>query len=168
MKVKQEVERALFGNPGRNAYAVLDGARRIETRAFLEEYGATHRCLFSGDLDDEIAAVAPYLLALHEEDALFDRLFDEGWGDARGIFLTSDESLSAVRAHLRTLVYATLPDGELSVFRFYDPRAMRLFWPVATPDQMDEMFGEIVRDFVLEKEDGEPMILSRARTGERA
>ena len=155
--LKTRLEDRLFGSAG-FPFAILDGARHLDTLAMLEESGVPHLCLYTGRLDPEVAVTAPYLVELREEDDLFDRLFDEGWGDSRGIFLLAEQKLRALRLHLKTLAYAEMPDGEVVLFRFYDPRALRAFMPVATPEQRAAMFGEAVDAFLLEDETGEEIV----------
>lgn len=158
-EIKRELEDRLFEPGAGFAYAVLDGARHLETRGMLEDSDAPFMCLYGGRLDPEVAVTAPYLVELQEDDPLFDEIFDEGWGDSRGIFLLSDRRLRQVRRHLRELTYAEMPDGELVLFRFYDPRALRTFMPVATPEQRKGLFGNVVEMFVLENEAGDGLVV---------
>lgn len=156
--IKRQLEDHLFDGSGAFAYAVLDGARHLETLGMLEDSDVPFMCLHGGRLDPEVAITAPYIVELHEEDDLFDELFDDGWGDSRGIFLLSDMRLRQVRRHLRALTYAEMPDGEIVFFRFYDPRAMRVFMPAATPEQRAAMFGDTVETYFLENEAGDGIV----------
>lgn len=158
-EIKRELEDRLFDGSGRFVYAVLDGARNLETLYMLEESDAPFLCVYTGRLDPEVAVTAPYLVELREDDGLFDTLFDEGWGDSRGIFLTSDQRLRSVRRHLRSLTYAEMPDGEMVLFRFYDPRALRTFMPVANPEQRAGMFDTVIDSFVLENEAADGLLI---------
>ena len=148
--VKTEVEDRLFSDPSHRAYAVLDGARWAGLRGFLEDRDAEFMCLHSGALDPEVLAVSPYVVALGDEGPLFDDVFDEVWGRARGVFVSGDGGLLDVRAHLRTLAYAQMPDGEVALFRFYDPRALSLFLSAATLAQRAAFFGGAVEQWVYE------------------
>lgn len=158
-EIKRQLEDRLFDGSGAHVYAVLDGARNLETLAMLEESDASFLCVFTGRLDPEVAVTAPYLVELREDDDLFDEIFDDGWGEARGIFFVSDYRLRSVRRHLRSLTYAEMPDGEIVIFRFYDPRALRKFMPLATPEQREAMFGGVIGEFVLENEVGDGLIV---------
>lgn len=160
--IKRQLEDRLFDGSGRFVYAILDGARNLETLPMLEESDAPYLCIYTGRLDPEVAFTAPYLVELREDDEMFDMIFDEGWGDSRGIFLTSDQRLRSVRRHLKSLTYAEMPDGEMVLFRFYDPRALRTFMPVATKEQRAAMFGGVIASYLLENEVADGMIVYEA------
>jgi hypothetical protein len=66
-----------------------------------------------------------------------------GWGQAWGIFLTSDAPAKVVRARLRRLTRVEV-DGSprAAYFRFYDPRVLRVLMPIATPRQASWFFGD--------------------------
>ena len=159
VEIKRQLEDHLFDGSGGFVYAILDGARNLDTLDMLEESDAPFLCVYTGRLDPEVAVTAPYVVELSEDDELFDILFDEGWGKSRGIFLKSDQRLRSVRRHLRSLTYAEMPDGEMVLFRFYDPRALRTFMPVASDDQKAGMFGEVVERFILENEVGDGIVV---------
>ena len=156
--VKRALEDRLFARDGGHAFAILDGARNLATLDMLEDSDAAFMCLHTGRLDPEVAATAPYLVELKEDGTLFDELFDEGWGDARGLYLRSDLRLRQVRNHFRPLTHAQMPDGEIVLFRFYDPRALRTFMPVATPEQRAAMFGDAIESYLLESEAGDAIV----------
>lgn len=158
-EVKRQLEDRLFDGSGGIVYAVLDGARNLDTLNMLEESDAPFLCVYTGRLDPEVAVTAPYLVELSEDSEMFDILFDEGWGDSRGIFLKSDQRLRSVRRHLRSLTYAEMPDGEMVLFRFYDPRALRTFMPVASDEQKAGMFDNVIESFVLENEAGDGIVV---------
>ena len=158
-EIKRQLEDLLFDGSGQFVYAILDGARHLETLNMLEDSDSPFLCVYTGRLDPEVAVTAPYLVELREDDDMFDDLFDDGWGDSRGIFLTSDQRLRSVRRHLRSLTHAEMPDGEMVLFRFYDPRALRTFMPVATPEQRAGMFGDVIDRFVLENEEADGTII---------
>lgn len=158
-EIKRQLEDRLFDGSGAFVYAILDGARNLETLAMLEDSDASFLCVYTGRLDPEVAITAPYLVELREDDEMFDILFDEGWGESRGIFLLSDQRLRSVRRHLKSLTYAEMPDGEMVLFRFYDPRALRTFMPVASEEQRAGMFGDVVECFILENEAADGLIV---------
>lgn len=159
VEIKRQLEDRLFDGSGGFVYAILDGARNLDTLDILEESDAPFLCVYTGRLDPEVAVTAPYLVELSEDGDLFDVIFDEGWGEARGIFLKSDQRLRSVRRHLRSLTYAEMPDGEMVLFRFYDPRALRTFMPVASGEQRAGMFGDVVECFILENEAGDGIVV---------
>jgi len=159
VEIKRQLEERLFDGSGGFVYAILDGARNLDTLEMLEESDAPFLCVYTGRLDPEVAVTAPYVVELSEDSDLFDILFDEGWGDSRGIFLKSDQRLRSVRRHLKMLTYAEMPDGEMVLFRFYDPRALRTFMPVASDEQKGGMFGGVVESYILENEAGDGIVV---------
>jgi len=165
-EIKRRAEDTLFGAGTGQAFAVLDGARWRGLRGVLEESGAAFECLHSGDLDPEVLAVSPYLVQLREESDFFDTVFERIWGQARGILLHATGTLAELRQHLRGLAYAEMPDGEMTLFRFYDPRALALFMSVATPDQVDAIFGERVTHVIAELADGQGAALYLPGSGD--
>ena len=147
---------ALFGGPesGLRAYAVVDGAARLDLLATLFDLDAEHVCLFIGQLDPEVAAVAPWLVALDGPDGAFSALA-EGWGGAQAIFVRSAAPIAPLRRHFRTLTMVETPDRKTVFFRFYDPRVLRSVVPIFTPAQRARLFGKAVEAYFCEGPEGE-------------
>ncbi len=143
----------LFGAPGARAYAVADGAARSDLLEMLSRTDARNECLFLGELEPEVAACAPYLVALDGPDGAFAELA-AGWGGGQAIYLTSGADLLELRRHLRPLTRAVLPGGQVVGFRFYDPRVLQVVLPVMDSNQRAEIFGAAVESFFCEDEDG--------------
>lgn len=148
---------ALFGQRGRNAYAVADGAARPDLREMLWTTDAPHVCLMQGELEPEVAACAPYLVELGGPDGAFAEL-TAGWGEAQAIYLSSGLGLAWLRRHLVPLTRALLPGPREVTFRFYDPRVLRLVLPVMAPPQRAELFGTAVEEIFCEDEDGTGLV----------
>ena len=145
------------------AYVILDGAQNPSLLgALYADHAPRWRCLFTGQLEPDMATVAPYLVELEHSSAFTRRLLAEGWGQNWGVFLTSEAPLPVLWRHLRaqTLVYG--PDLEPLYFRFYDPRVLRVFLTCCTPRQAG-LFFEDVGSFLVEGED--PATLLRFRAG---
>jgi hypothetical protein len=117
----------------------------------LQRLAATEEilCLYQGGAAAELAAVAPYLLCLGTSDRVFDWIWEEGRGENWGIFLWSLVSPQALREHFRRLTMAKTGDGQRLLFRFYDPRVLRLFLPTCDPRQAMELYGPVQR-FTME------------------
>ena len=131
----------LFGAPDRNVYAILDGASVPELRMKLWEHGPQHACLFRGDLEPDMAEVAPYLVELKADSDFCAWLLAEGWGRHWGIFAFSAADLLTMRGHFSALTDVYGPDGAPMIFRYYDPRVLRVFLPTCLAGELDEMFG---------------------------
>ncbi len=132
------------GLPSRvNVWTILDAAR--DTRIF----GAVDRtyqdkcCLYAGDLPWQLQMAAPYLVQLDPEDTFTRYLFEHGWGNAWGVFLRTETSLRNIRHHLRTLLRVRDEQNRRLLFRYYDPRVLRIFLPTCNSGELRTMFGPI-------------------------
>lgn len=128
-------------------YAVLDAARDDKVLASLVGAETNFRSLYEGWQAQSLADVAPYLVALPLDGPYLDRLLDEGFGRAWGVFLSSDLPFDEVRRHLRQHLRVTDEDGRHLLFRWYDPRVLRAYLPTCTPYEAQVFFGPIERMF---------------------
>ena len=130
------------------AYVILDGAQNQTLLGALHADGAPPwRCLFTGQLEPDMAVVAPYLVELEASSAFTRRLMAECWGQNWGVFLTSQLALPALWRHVRQQVHVYGPNLESLYFRFYDPRVMRSYLPTCPAAQLAEFFGPV--DFYI-------------------
>jgi len=126
------------------AYVILDGAQNPELLdALYADHAPRWRCLFGGQLEPDMATVAPYLVELEHSAAFTRRLLAEGWGQNWGVFLTSQLALPALWRHVRQQVHVYGPNMESLYFRFYDPRVMRSYLPTCPQDQLAGFFGPV-------------------------
>jgi len=133
-------------------YALLDAAQdeRIHETLCAHEEEWRILPLYEGRAADELAAVAPYLVALDPELRVFDWLWRDGWGKGWGIFLWSLSTMDTIRSHLRRLTRVKTEDGEVLLFRFYDPRVLETVLPVLDERQLAEVFGTVVQRVVFD------------------
>lgn len=138
-------------------YGIFDGATvpNLPTRLF--EAQLPNHCLFKGDLHPDLAHVAPYLVFLPPDHEFTDWVFSEGLGNDWGIFVHSRDSLIEMRNHFRSLVNVYDEHANARTFRFYDPRVLRQFLPICTPDELETLFGNADR-FFAETEDGDDLL----------
>jgi pSer/pThr/pTyr-binding forkhead associated (FHA) protein len=122
-------------------FALLDAARAPDTPALLLRSGERHRSLFTGPHADRLARHGPYLVQIPPGSSLLEALIDEGWGRSHGVYFTSDAPFERVLASLQRLLFVTDEGGKEMYFRFYDPRVLRPFLPVATPAQARAIFA---------------------------
>lgn len=138
-----------------HVYGVIDLARApglYEHVARLAPQGS--RCLYEGRLDPRVVRVCPHVVELAEHDPLSDLWRHEGWGRSWGLLMQSRASLQAVRRRLRHFTQAKLPDGQGPVlFRFWDPRVFRVYFPLVEPEQLGEWFRDIDA-YIVEDEAG--------------
>src|ERR1700730_4373181 len=91
----------LFAERNANVYAILDGASVEELLDQLYRYEPEFICLYRGELEPDIAEVAPYLVRLDRTSAFTDWLLETGWGNHWCVFAVSQADLTAMRQHLR-------------------------------------------------------------------
>jgi hypothetical protein len=127
----------------RNIWAVLDGARDPQVWWMIDKSSLFHECLYAGALSTQLERAAPHLVQLEFDDSQTMRLLNRAWGRSWGILLRSDTNLKELRKHLRRFLLVGGPGGKQLVFRYYDPRVMRVFLPTCTGSQLDELFGPI-------------------------
>ncbi len=142
---------------GRHAWMILDAARDSRIFPMLLECHLEYSCLYSGTLPPLLSMAAPYLVRL-EYDYRDTRRFIRGaWGNSWGVLLHCDESMKALRRHLRGLLVVRDPAGQQLLFRYYDPRVLRVYLPTCTTSELRTVFGP-VQSFWLEDESKEILI----------
>lgn len=125
-------------------YAVIDAARSERALELIEESVDPYASLYDGEQGRAFDDVAPYLVHLQRGSGLLERLVHEGWGDAWGIWVDSRAGFDDLRRHLRRFLMVEA-EGEQHrlLFRYYDPRVMRSFAGVITPEQRAELLKVI-------------------------
>lgn len=132
-------------------FALLDAARDPRVLALLLESKEEFQSLYEGPQGDALAQFAPYLVGLPKESPLLETVAREGWGKSWGVYLTCDLPFKEVRKHFRHFLMAKLPDGRQVYFRFYDPRALRVYLPTCTAEEARSFFGP-VKYYLMEGE----------------
>jgi hypothetical protein len=128
-------------------FGVFDAARAPRIRVLLNESVDEHASLYEGAAAAALDDVAPYLVRFAPDSQLLERVVSEGWGDAWGVFCVSREMTKTVRRHLRRfLMVLDEAQHRWLYFRFYDPRVLRDFLPIATSRQRGEIFGPWTRE----------------------
>ena len=59
----------------------------------------------------------------------------EPWGDAWGVWARSEVAFDDVRRHMRRFLRVQGEDGRRMLFRWYDPRVLRVYLPSCTDDE---------------------------------
>lgn len=156
------VQERLFADEQTSVYAVLDGASVPQLLRKLSECRAENWCLFPGDLEPDMAEVAPYLVRLERGSDVCQWLLRNGWGEHWGVFLTSQADGVTLRGQLAMLVKVYGPDGKRLIFRYYDPRVLRVYLPTCTDGELGEVFGR-VDAFWMEAGDPASMLCFRRK-----
>jgi hypothetical protein len=144
----------LFGKGDTPIFAVLDGASAPGLVKNLYEQEPEYCCLYRGELEPDIASVAPYLVRLESSAEFTDWILRDGWGAHWGVFIVSTANLRTLRNHFREFLNVELPDRRTVLFRYYDPRVLRNFLPACNAAELAAFFGP-VQSFVAEGETAE-------------
>ena len=108
--------------------------------------------------------VAPYLVRL-EQDSEFARwVIGQGWGNHWGIFAISDGELFDMRQHFRRFLSVHDSDGNPLLFRYYDPRVLRVYLPTCDAEELSMLFGPVT-EYVAEDETPDTLLRFRATGG---
>jgi hypothetical protein len=129
--------------PVEPVYAILDGARDRRIRNWVIDTRAPAWCLFRGDLPPALENAAPWLLRIVPGQAYTEQFFLRGWGQSWGILLACRAPARELRRHLRHFFLARTEDGQRLLFRYYDPRVLRIYLPTCTPEEVAQFFGPI-------------------------
>lgn len=126
------------GGERNEAYAVLDGARDRRIEALLRIWGLEHVCLYGEAIGPELRNAAPFLVRLERGGETTEQLIERAWGNAWGVFAVAPAGtgMRAVTRHCRRLLRVLDERGEVMLFRYYDPRVMRMFGSLSTPEQL--------------------------------
>lgn len=145
------VERVLWSAGSQSQskiFVILDSARDDIIYPRLAESDVQKGSLLIGDQARELAAVAPYLVELDQEDPFTQWLLDQGWGKSWGIFAESEATFIELRHHFRSFLRVGDENGKTLFFRYYDPRVIRVFFPICDSAQLRTMFGPVKQYFV--------------------
>lgn len=137
---------------GRDTFAILDGARDNRVHASLVNSYLDYSCLYSGNISPTLEAAAPHLVELQNEDRVTRRILREGWGNSWGVMFRSPTTLARLRKHLRGFLLVRDPAGRRLVFRYYDPRVLRVYLPTCDISELKQIYGPI-EAFWMEGED---------------
>ena len=157
----QAISNYLFSEKEGRAFAVLDGASIPGLLENLYHYQPEHVCLYRGELEPDMAEVAPYLVALEPNTQFTGWVLEQGWGKHWGVFVISPADLRALRQHFRTFLIVHNSGGQPLYFRYYDPRVLRVYLPTCNVQELATVFGPVVSYLV---EDADPNTLLCFRT----
>jgi hypothetical protein len=155
------MRRIVAEDRARHIYMLADGARDERVVAELDASGLPVRCLFDGKLHPALAAAAPYIVELDVDAPATLGLLSRAWGQAWGLFVTASVPLEALRRHFRRFLRVADEGGRQLLFRYYDPRVLRVYLPTCTVTELEVVFGPVA-SFLVEDDDGRALRFSRA------
>ncbi|MBX2924956.1 MAG: DUF4123 domain-containing protein [Chitinophagaceae bacterium] len=135
-----------------STYLLLDAARMGESMYKAKELNSRFDCLYRGRSEETLEAVAPYLFSFDGNTSFSNWLYEEGWGNAWGVVVSSKAGFEECWKHFRKFLLVKTEDGQELYFRFYDPRVLSIFLPTCDEQQVKELFG-CVEKFIVESED---------------
>jgi hypothetical protein len=141
---------------GASVWAILDCARDERIYPALRTSLLDYRCLYSGKLHPAVEAAAPHLVELAPHFRFTPKLIEMGWGQSWGVFLRIKDS-SNLRSHLRGFLRVQDESGKFLIFRYYDPRVLRVYLPTCLPNELRTVFGPI-SSYLVEDEDGKSLV----------
>jgi hypothetical protein len=150
--------------PRADVWAILDPARDPKSYWALVNSHLNYSCLFAGRLPDALEQVAPHLVQLDPEDEFTDYLAAQ-MGNCLGVFFQCDGAMKTVRHHLRKLLTVRDPRGRKLLFRYYDPRVLRVFLPTCDASELDQMYGPIKAYWTESPEPDQVIEFRRGRLG---
>jgi hypothetical protein len=135
-------------------FAIIDPARDHLIYDCMCVLAPDAECLFSGDIPEVVRRTSPHLIAMPPKSPILTWWRADGLGKAWGIAGEAAVSTEQLMAHLRTLLRARLPNGELLLFRFWDPRVLPLYLSSCDSVALADFMGPIERFFVEKTEYG--------------
>lgn len=144
------------GPSGTSVWAILDTARDERIHEALRLSRLEYLPLYAGKLPDALQRAAPYLIELAPGYRFTRPLLEMGWGHSWGVFVRVKDARN-LRHHLRGFLRVQDASGRTLVFRYYDPRVLRLYLPTCEKSELATVFGPI-DSFLVEGERGESLI----------
>lgn len=138
----------LFSRQSETVFTILDGASVPDLQANLASFNPEYKCLFRGELEPDMAEVAPYLAILERDAPFADWVLLNGWGVNWGIFGTAHADLRTLTRHFRRFLMVADGHGKQIYFRYYDPRVLRNYLPTCQPDELKTIFGPVITYFM--------------------
>jgi hypothetical protein len=136
----------LWADGERHVYAVVMGSRvpdlgvRLGTATVID-----YDCLVPGALAPDKQASSPYLVQLKRESEFTDWLLFEACGSFGdwGVLALSPARRLVVRAHLRELLQARLPEGAIIDLDWMDPAVLQAILPLFDAAGLSAFMGPV-------------------------
>ena len=148
-----------------NLFVIVDPAQSEGFTKPIRTEGFAYRSLYEGSQAEGLEEVAPVVAGPVSDTEALERIIAELWGKSCIVFFSCRHSLEEVRRHFRRFLKVRTEDGRVLLFRFYDPRILRVFLPTCTPDEIYEFFGAVDAFFVEGEEPGTMLIFRKTDTG---
>ena len=154
----QAVETRVFAVDESLTFAVLDGASIPDLIEKIYDFEPKCECLYMGELEPDMAEVAPYLVQLEPDSSFAKWVVTSGWGKHWGMFAHTPADFRTLLQHFRRFLMVYNSEGRPLMFRYYDPRVLRGHLRQCKPEELTAFFGPVA-SYVVEDED--PMVALR-------
>lgn len=144
-------------------YILLDAARMAGEIEKAKELNPEHICLYEGDSERFLGAVAPWLFEFEEGTEFAAWITKAAHANSWGILIRTDAEPNELYLHLRKFLIVATEDGRELYFRYYDPRVLREFLPTCDKAQLRSFFGPI-QAIIAEDENG--LLVEYAMSGD--
>lgn len=138
-------------------YMLIDAAKVDLELSKLLGKSTKYTCLYKGESEKKMAAVAPYIAAINKGSDLPQFVHEKGKQLAWGVFVDADVDLEVLVFHFRKFLIVETEEGKQLYFRFYDPRVLRSFLPTCSENQLMEFFGPV--DFFYCEDENQNQII---------
>ncbi|MCD4665468.1 MAG: DUF4123 domain-containing protein [Bacteroidales bacterium] len=146
-------------------YGIVDSARNDEVFRYLVTGDIRYKSLFEDTMDVQSYGASGFLVECKKDSLLFKWMTTEAWGDNCCIFFNSKASFDDLFTHFQKFNRVYLEGDDVVLFRYYDPRVLRVFLPTCTRDEIEIFFGK-VQSFYAESKD--PEIINIFRMGKES
>lgn len=132
-------------NPGGRWWVLIDAAGLPNGLSSIDESKFSEvECLFTGDLADELADVAPYLGLVDVLNEAIIGYLQYLLQEQCAVFVMDEKkemNFSETHRHFRKFNIVYGPQGEALFFRYYDERTLPAVLHVLDPSQLNDFFG---------------------------
>ncbi len=143
-------------------YGIIDSARNEDVFRYLISGNATYQSLLEGTMDVHSFGASGFLVECKKDSLLFNWMTTEAWGDSCCIFFTSKSPFEELFIHLQQFNRVYIEDEDVVLFRYYDPRVLRVYLPTCNHNEIETFFGDIKTFFAEDKDPSEVITFSKA------
>lgn len=148
-EIKSEAVRKAVAQASGSWYVILDACdapnvlalvgNLLEEQESKPENPPLVQSLYSGKAASDYHAIAPYLFSLSAE--LIEWILAELDGQSWGFLFQTKLDFKSARKHFRGFLTVLDPQGEKMLFRFYDPRVLKIFLESSSQQEIQTFFG---------------------------
>ncbi len=125
-------------------FSVFDAARDYSRVVMAQMLSRAYFNLFIGEKGERLSHVAPHLFECDLQGAIAHMALSGLRPGEVGFLAEAEEPFESVYKHFRRfLTVIRESDGKKVLFRFYDPRILRVFLPACNSSELNHFFGPI-------------------------